>query len=177
MAEQIKRMLHERVLHLQHVTEQMMSAESGVFNDLARSYDISSIPDNLTSVHVIDCIGNHEPINNTAIAEKMNLSKASISKISAKLLKENFVRRSQLNDNKKEVYFTLSPKGRQIYEIHARMHHIFEQRFITMMNGFSEAELLASLKFIQAMIDQKDQWVSIDEDMLHMLLSQSQRHE
>lgn len=153
--EGLKRLLYSHVLHFAHLSEQHFSTEMEAFAELMRLHGLTSIPNNMTSVHVIDCIGNHEPINNTSIAEKMNLSKASITKISVKLLREGYIKRSQMNDNKKEVYFSLSPKGRELYEVHARMHEIIEQRFIQEMDAFSESELQASLKFLQTMIDQR----------------------
>ncbi|MDG0810520.1 MarR family transcriptional regulator [Cohnella rhizosphaerae] len=152
----LKRLLHSRFNHYLHVLEQTVTSEIDAFADLARLQGISSIPSHMTSVHVIDCIGRHEPVNNTSIAEKMNLSKASITKISAKLLQEGFIKRSQLNDNKKEVYFSLSTKGRQIFEVHDMMHDKIEASFIRALDAFSEPELAASLKFIQTLIDQTD---------------------
>jgi DNA-binding MarR family transcriptional regulator len=154
MSEGTKRLLYERFLHFTHLTEQLFTVENREFTEHAQLQGIDSIPNNLTSVHVIDCIGNNEPINNTSIAEKMNLSKASISKISAKLLQEGFIKRSQMNDNKKEIYFSLTSKGRQIFEVHGLMHKEIEQSFMTALNSFSESELQASLKFIQTIIDQ-----------------------
>lgn len=165
MSESIKRLLYERFLHFTHLNEQIFTAEIDEFADLARVQGIAAIPNNLTSVHVIDCIGNFEPINNTTIAEKMNLSKASITKISAKLLDEGYIKRSQMNDNKKEVFFSLAPKGRQIFEVHASMHELFERRFIAVLHAFSEPELQATLKFFQTMIDHGDSIVKGDEKM------------
>lgn len=159
MSEELKRTLYERFLHFAHLTEQMFTAEISEFTGLAQLHGITSIPSNLTSVHVIDCIGNNEPINNTSIAEKMNLSKASISKISNKLLQEGFIKRSQMIDNKKEVYFTLSPKGKKIFELHATMHELIEDRFISALNALSESEIQASLKFFQVMIEKRDDMV------------------
>jgi len=161
--EGLKRLLYDRVLHFAHLTEQLFTTEIAEFSDLARLQGLASIPSNMTSVHVIDCIGNNEPINNTSIAEKMNLSKASITKISAKLLEEGFIKRSRMNDNRKEVYFSLSSKGRQVFDVHAKLHDIIERRFINALGSFSEAELQASLKFVQTMIDHRDAIVSGDE--------------
>lgn len=155
-SEGLKRLLYSRFLHFAHLTEQIFTTESEQFADFARMQGLSLFPTNLTSVHTIDCIGHHEPINNTSIAEKMKLSKASITKISAKLLEEGFIKRSQMNDNKKEVYFSLTPKGRQIFEVHAMMHVIIENRFIDSLDDFSESELQAVLKFFQMMIQPND---------------------
>lgn len=155
-SEGLKRLLYSRFLHFSHLTEQILATESEEFVDFARLEGLSAFPTNLTSVHTIDCIGHNEPINNTSIAERMNLSKASISKISTKLLEEGYIKRSQMNDNKKEVYFSLTPKGRQIFEVHTRMHVIFENRFIESMKDFSESELQGVLKFFQMIIQHNE---------------------
>ncbi|MEI3611526.1 MarR family transcriptional regulator [Pseudogracilibacillus sp. SO30301A] len=161
--EGLKRLLYEHFLHFTHLFEQIFVNEIDEFVHLAQMQGITSWPNNMTSVHVIDCIGNNEPINNRSIAEKMNLSKASISKISSNLIKDGYIKRSQMNDNKKEVYFSLSPRGRQIYEVHTMMHEKIEHRFINVFDSFSESELQAILKFFQTMIDQRDNIIKGDE--------------
>lgn len=153
-SEGLKRLLYDRFLHLSHLVEETFATEMDAFTDLTRKHGITLTSTSLTSIHVIDCIGNHEPVNSTTIAETMKLSKASITKISTKLLQDGCIKRSRMNDNKKEIYFSLTPKGRQLFELHARMHENLEQKFIEKMSEFSEPELQASLKFIQMMIDQ-----------------------
>lgn len=165
MSEGLKRTLYEHFLHYGHLTEQMFEVESSEFTDFAQLHGITSIPSNLTSVHVIDCIGNNEPINNTSIAEKMNLSKASISKISNRLLQEGFIKRSQMIDNKKEVYFTLSPKGKKIFDLHATMHKLIEERYIAALHSFSESEIQAVLKFFQVMIEKQEDIVKVTKEV------------
>lgn len=155
-SEGLKRLLHSRLNHYLHIYEQTMTSQIDEYADLALELGITTFPTNMTNIHVIDCIGNNEPINSTAIAEKLNMSKANVTKISTKLLKEGCIKRSQMNDNKKEVYFSLSSKGRQIFEVHNMMHEAIEHRFISVLDSFSESELQASLKFLQALIDQTD---------------------
>ncbi|MEK5033581.1 MarR family transcriptional regulator [Paenibacillus sp. FSL R7-0302] len=153
-SEGLKRLLYDRFLHLSHLVEETFVTEMDVFTDLTRKYGITLTSTSLTSIHVIDCIGHQEPVNSTTIAEAMKLSKASITKISTKLLQDGCIKRSRMNDNKKEIYFSLTPKGRQLFELHARMHENLEEKFIEKMGEFSEPELQASLKFIQTMIDE-----------------------
>lgn len=155
-SEGLKQLIYDRFLHLSHVSEQVFTSEIGEFADLAQMEGLAAFPNHLTSVHVIDCIGSNEPINHKSIAEKMNLSKASITKISNKLMEEGYIKRSQMKDNKKEVYFSLTPKGRQVFEVHAMMHERIERRFIHALDSFSESELQAALKFVQTIIDQSD---------------------
>ncbi|MBP1990176.1 MarR family transcriptional regulator [Paenibacillus eucommiae] len=100
-------------------------------------------------MHVIDCIGNHEPINSTAIAEKMELSKASITKIGSKLLEDGLVKRSQLKENKKEIYFRLTPKGKKIFDLHQKMHQIEADRFYRFLSKYAESDLVVVRNFLQ----------------------------
>lgn len=148
--EAIKWLVHAQVVHFAHLSEQLAESEQDKIFRYAQEQQLESIPHHLTSVHVIDCIGNNEPINNTALAEKMELSKASITKISVKLLEEGYIKRRQLNDNKKEVYFSLTAKGRQVFELHQRLHKLEEERFMRLLEPFTEAELHAILRFLQS---------------------------
>ena len=58
------------------------------------------------------------------------MSKASITKISKKLLALDLIHRTQLNDNRKEVYFRLTPQGKKLFELHRALHEAEEQRFM-----------------------------------------------
>lgn len=156
-SEGLKRLIYGQFLHFSHLVEQTVETELDEFADQARLLGLAAFPNNLTSIHVIECIGKHEPINNTSIAEKMNLSKASITKISTKLHAEGYIKRSRLNDNKKEVYFSLTSKGRHVFEAHEAMHAKIDRRFLSILDSFSETELQAVLKFSQKMIDHLNQ--------------------
>ncbi|MEJ8544743.1 MarR family transcriptional regulator [Brevibacillus borstelensis] len=149
-SETIKWLVYAQVVHFAHLSEQLIESEQDKLLRYAQEQQLESIPRHLTSVHVIDCIGNNEPINNTALAEKMDLSKASITKISAKLLEEGYIKRRQLNDNKKEIYFSLTAKGRQVFELHQQLHKLKEERFMQLLKPFTEAELHAILRFLQS---------------------------
>jgi DNA-binding MarR family transcriptional regulator len=96
---------------------------------------------NLTDVHVIDCIGRHEPINVTTLADRIELSKGTVSKVSTKLLKEGWIRRTQLNDNKKEIYFRLTPLGKRLFLVHERLHVKVQQQLFEFLNRYSSEEL------------------------------------
>ncbi|RJX41769.1 MarR family transcriptional regulator [Paenibacillus pinisoli] len=123
--------------------------EMDQFFNIAERTAIEKLPQNLTTIHVLDCIGHHEPINNTGIAEKMNLSKASITKIGNKLLEEGFVKRTQMNDNKKEMYFRLSPQGKKIFDLHERLHELEAERFYRFLDKYSDEQLKVIHQFLQ----------------------------
>ncbi|UPK46902.1 MarR family transcriptional regulator [Paenibacillus pabuli] len=144
-----KQLLYDQFIRFLHVYENHKDTEIEHFLSIAQRESIDKIPQHLTAVHMIDCIGRHEPINNTGIAEAMNLSKASITKIGNKLLEEGFVKRAKMNDNKKESYFRLSPQGKKIFELHERIHVLEAERFYRSLDKYSEPELKIIHQFLQ----------------------------
>ncbi|WP_427181668.1 MarR family transcriptional regulator [Paenibacillus sp. TC-CSREp1] len=147
--DQTKQLLYDQFIRFLHVYENHKDTEIEHFLSIAQRESIEKIPQHLTAVHMIDCIGKHEPINNTGIAEAMNLSKASITKIGNKLLEEGFVKRTKMNDNKKESYFRLSPQGKKIFELHERLHVQETERFYRTLDKYSETELKVIHQFLQ----------------------------
>ncbi|WP_350252616.1 MarR family transcriptional regulator [Bacillus halotolerans] len=144
-----KQLIYDIYVRLLHLNEQKANISLRQFFKEAAEEDVIDVPKNMTSIHVIDCIGQHEPINNTGIAKKMNLSKANVTKISTKLIKEEFINSYQLSDNKKEVYFKLTRKGRQIFDFHEKLHKKKELAFYQFLDSFSQDEQNAVLKFLE----------------------------
>lgn len=149
MSDLTKQLIYDIYVRLLHLNEQKANTSLRQFFKEAAEEDVIDVPKNITSIHVIDCIGQHEPINNTGIAKKMNLSKANVTKISTKLIKEEFINRYQLTDNKKEVYFKLTRKGRQIFDLHEKLHKKKELAFYQFLDSFSQDEQNAVLKFLE----------------------------
>lgn len=147
----IKMLIYDQLLHFSHLHEQRLELELKEIKKLVQLHQLKGIPGNLSTIHVLDCIGNHEPVNHSAIAEKLKLSKASITKISKKLLALGLINRFQLNDNRKEVYFRLTHQGKRLYEMHRALHEAEEQRFIRFLDSYSDSELQTILKFFQGM--------------------------
>ncbi|MFB5677915.1 MarR family transcriptional regulator [Paenibacillus terreus] len=108
---------------------------------------------NLSDVHMIACIGDHEPINVTTLSEKLNLTKGSITRISSKLLEQSLIRREQLNDNKKEVFFRLTPRGEQLHLIHDKLHKEVEQRFKKMLDKYTPEQLAFAKVLLQDLLE------------------------
>ncbi|WP_068785461.1 MarR family transcriptional regulator [Paenibacillus phocaensis] len=152
--DRIKALIYEQVLHYSHLYEQEMELELSELKAWGEARDLPGLPGNLSTVHVLECIGDHEPINHSAVAERMNLSKASITKISTKLLALGYIERIQRNDNRKEVYFRLTPQGNELYKLHEALHQEEERRFMRLLNDFSDRELQTILRFLQGMANQ-----------------------
>ncbi|WP_341414297.1 MarR family transcriptional regulator [Paenibacillus filicis] len=144
-----KQMLYDHYIRYLHIQERLSESEIKLFFSLIEEAKMEDSPQSITAVHVVECIGKYHPINSTSIAEKMGLSKASITKIGNKLLLDGYVKRTQLTENKKEVYFRLTPKGKKIFELHEKLHELEEQRFYRFLDKYSDEEITVIRRFLQ----------------------------
>ncbi|OAS18670.1 MarR family transcriptional regulator [Paenibacillus oryzisoli] len=149
--ESIKALIYNQLLHFFHLQEQRLELELKEIKEFVQLHQLKGVLGSLSTIHVLDCIGNHEPINHSAIVDKLNLSKASITKINKKLLALNLINRTQLNDNRKEVYFRLTSLGKKLFEMHRALHEAEEQNFIRFLDSYSDSEHQTILKFFQGM--------------------------
>ncbi|AOP14795.1 MULTISPECIES: MarR family transcriptional regulator [Bacillus] len=134
--------LYIRLIHQQEQQETVMKERiSAEMKKMEREFG-AEMRLNMSDIHTISCIGDHEPINVTSISEKMEFSKATVSRITAKLTEKGLVSKTQLSDNKKEIYFRLSHKGRSIHHLHQREHDKIEQRFKRFLSRYSSDEIL-----------------------------------
>lgn len=124
-----------------HQKELYENRESDIFLKELRQSIGSDVYLNMTEVHVISCVGQHEPINLTAVAERMDISKGNVSKIAAKLVKDGWLRKTQLNDNKKEIYFRLTQAGKRLFAIHEEQHEKEKRKLSAFFERYCDAEL------------------------------------
>ncbi|AEI42943.1 MarR family transcriptional regulator [Paenibacillus mucilaginosus] len=107
----------------------------------------------LSEIHLVACIGDYSPINVTTIAEKTQLTKGSITRISKRLLELDLIKRQQINENKKEVYYSLTAAGQKIHSIHHRIHGKIEQRFLSFLDQYTPEQLAFARKFMKDLIE------------------------
>lgn len=81
-----------------------------------------------SEIHSIEYIGEHPNSNVTRLAEAFYQTRGGISKITKKLMRKGIIENYQKPDNKKEIYFRLTPQGQAIYQIHAKLHAEFNAR-------------------------------------------------
>jgi DNA-binding MarR family transcriptional regulator len=145
--------IHSLFIKFLHQIEQYEDRESGAFLEELRKIIAIETPLNLTEIHVISSIGQNEPINLTTIAEKMEISKGNVSKVCTKLLKQGWVRKTQLSDNKKEIFIRLTPSGKKLFDLHEELHMKVQQHFMSFLDLYSETELEFAKRFLIDLID------------------------
>ncbi len=93
-----------------------------------------------SELHCIDAIGSHELPNVTLISHLLSVTKGAVSKIIKRLLARGDITYYQLSENKKEIYYALTEKGRHIYDAHRQRHQIWAQRDNAYLKGIPEED-------------------------------------
>ncbi len=103
----------------------------------------------LSELHVIQCIGKKGLMNVTAITEEMGMTKGAISKICTKLFNKQFVEKMKMLDNQKEIFFRLTDNGNGIYMAHEKLHQQAEEKWLLLLNQYTEEELSLIQRFVK----------------------------
>ncbi|WP_232061140.1 winged helix DNA-binding protein [Paenibacillus odorifer] len=93
-------------------------------------------------LHVIDAIGQLEPVNGTTISKQFGIPKGSVSKITRKLVQQEIIRTEFLPDNKKEVLFLTTPLGKEIFDLHSALHKQMNKGINRFLQRYNTDELL-----------------------------------
>lgn len=141
--------LYTQYLHVMHMSERAAELVPQSLKQKFSNTEFSSLPVNLTAIHVIDCIGRHKSVNGTTLAAHMRLSKAAISKIGSRLMNAGLITRSQLPHNKKEYFYSLTELGEELYELHSQLHHEEEQKFLSFLEEWEMEELTVIIRFLK----------------------------
>ena len=76
----------------------------------------------ISEMHCVDFIFKTELPNVTKLSEKMNITKGGVSKIIKKLIEKNAIESFSVDTNKKEIYYKLTNKGKEIFKLHKNIH-------------------------------------------------------
>lgn len=102
-----------------------------------------------SEIHCIDYIGNHSEPNVTQLADAFYMTRGAISKLAKKLIVKGLIESYQKADNKKEIYFSLTDKGYNIFKTHEKLHQGFDVRDKFVFEQMSKKELEGILRFAE----------------------------
>ncbi|GHU42016.1 MarR family transcriptional regulator [Clostridia bacterium] len=103
-----------------------------------------------SEIHCIEYIGCHDDPNVTRLAEAFYQTRGAISKMTKKLIQKGVIESYQKAENKKEIYFCLTPQGEAVYEIHEKLHQEFRERDQVVFKQIGKKELNRMLHFLEA---------------------------
>ena len=83
---------------------------------------------NYSEIHTIDAVGKIGEPNVTAISEYMHMTRGAISKITKKLQRDGLLSTYMKPDNQQKIFFSLTEKGKILYEEHRQRHELWLKR-------------------------------------------------
>ncbi len=101
-----------------------------------------------SEIHTIDSIGKITNPNVTKIANHLRMTRGAISKITKRLLVAEMIESYFLSNNKKEIYFKLTEKGKYIFQEHKKRHFLWEERDSTFFEKYSDEEIKIIINFM-----------------------------
>lgn len=99
-------------------------------------------------VHTVEFIGKHHHANVTMIANTLYVTRGAVSKMSKRLIKKDLIESFQTEDNQKEIYFRLTTKGQEVFNIHERLTKRVRQRDAEVFEQNSD-QVVTVLDFLQ----------------------------
>lgn len=124
-----------------------------VLNQLAADSNLKNLEVGISECRVIDCIEMNKPINAMKISSYTNLTKSGISKIMAKLKKKGLVNTHYIEGNQKEIYYTLTAKGKRVHQLHNEVYKKIRDKYIVLLSNYSKEELVCIDKFMHDVLN------------------------
>lgn len=109
-----------------------------------------------SEVHCMAYIENHEDTNVTKLAEAFYMTRGAISKLTKKLMDKGYIESYQKSENKKEIYFKLTEKGKEVNVLHESLHREFKERDKAVFAEIREEQYDAMLNFMARYSDHLD---------------------
>lgn len=103
---------------------------------------------NINEVHAINYIGRTEYANVTKITQHLKVTKGAVTKITKKLMINEYISLYQKKENKKEKYFRLTKKGKEIFIKHETIHMEAIRRDKKIFKYFNESEKKVIFRFL-----------------------------
>ncbi|MBW5448941.1 winged helix DNA-binding protein [Cohnella sp. CFH 77786] len=113
-------------------------------------------------LHVVDAIGESEPVNGVTISKRFGIPRGSVSKITRRLAEQGIIQAESLPDNKKEVLFRLTPTGRQIFMLHQMLHAHIDGNVREFLGQYDLDQIRFLARCMKDMAEAS--WVRLEED-------------
>lgn len=102
-----------------------------------------------SEVHCVEFIGKNKDSNVTKLAESFYMTRGAISKLTKKLMEKGLIESYQKSANKKEIYFRLTKKGQEVFNLHEELHQEFKARDQVVFDQITDEQYEGMLAFIK----------------------------
>jgi DNA-binding MarR family transcriptional regulator len=102
-----------------------------------------------THTHCINFIGDIQEANGVQISINLGLTRSAISKITTNLEKKGYIESHKKANNNKEIFYSLTKKGQEIYLKHQKAHNnwlLRDQQFLKTVDEVKKKIVLSVIK-------------------------------
>lgn len=75
-----------------------------------------------SEIHMIEAVNNYKNANASELAMIMGITNGAINQVANKLIKKGLIEQYRTKDNKKDVYYQLTPQGQIANTTHSNYH-------------------------------------------------------
>ncbi|GGG83317.1 MarR family transcriptional regulator [Staphylococcus pragensis] len=101
-----------------------------------------------SEVHCIEAIKEYSQPNVRYLADTLYMTRGAISKLTKRLQQKGLIENYRNPNNKKEIYFKLTPEGEHVYQIHSELHQEFQERDEKVFETMTNEEFKNMMAFI-----------------------------
>ncbi len=145
-----KKIISEMHILFTKAKERKYLADEKTLNEIIKkNYDLDYI--SITEFYIISYIGKEEKVNGIKLSEKVGMTRGGISKAISSLIKKELIISYKDDENKKKIYYKLTPLGKKIYEIHKCKNEERNKQIINKISQYDKQEKDVIIKFIKDM--------------------------
>ncbi|MFP7175510.1 MarR family transcriptional regulator [Priestia filamentosa] len=128
--------------------EKKVQNRQAIANKLAQDVSSADKKWTITQLHIVSLINRHKDVNNTFLANELKISKPAVSKAIHILIQYAIVIAHKNEGNNKETFYSLTSEGVKLATIHDKMHEITKEKYLKLLNKFSDSELKIIIRFL-----------------------------
>lgn len=106
----------------------------------------------VNEMHCIDYIGKLKNPNVTKLSNALNLTRGGVSRLLKRLIAQSAIKTYTTDSNKKEIYYSLTSLGEQVFVAHKHLHNTCHKYDSQFFKQFTQEEQAIALRFIQQYI-------------------------
>lgn len=102
----------------------------------------------ITQLHYLHCIKEHPAITASELADLFHVQKPTVTNILNRLVRQDYLRRTQSDHDRRVFYLSLSPLGQQLLQLESQGYASFAQKAVHCLSTDEQeqfARLLAKI--------------------------------
>lgn len=121
------------------LTIEQNALQSGEFKDLS-----------VTEIHTIDAIGMYTRRTMSEVAQQLRITVGTLTTAINHLVRKSYVERNRSEEDRRNVYISLTKRGKLAYRVHEKFHSDMIKNTISGLSDEEERILMDSLEKLNA---------------------------